>query len=73
MKDAQATGDAFSSQKKPSSTSKPEISSLFSLFGSGSALETRIWIQPTKINADLDPQPRVVPFLVLIEEYPTSS
>jgi hypothetical protein len=32
MKDVQAAGETFSSQKITSSTSKPEISSLFSTF-----------------------------------------
>jgi hypothetical protein len=46
--EVQATGEAFSPQKRTSSTYKHEISSLFSI------IAMQIRIQPTKINADLD-------------------
>jgi len=71
IKDAQATGEAFSPQKRTSSTSKKENSLLVSIFvchfcspgsGSGSAIwmGIRIRIQQhrlMRIHADPDPKP----------------
>jgi hypothetical protein len=51
--DIQATGEVFSRQRRTSSISKHQISSLFSIFGVIFALLDPI--QPNKINAD--PQP----------------
>jgi hypothetical protein len=51
MKDVQATGEAFSPQKRKSSISKHEIFLTFFYF-SGSYLTSWIRIQPTKTNAD---------------------
>jgi hypothetical protein len=72
MKDTQATGEAFSSQKRTSSTSKDEKSVLFLFFlghfcppgsGSGSAICMRIRIQQLKLmrihaDPDTDPDPK---------------
>jgi hypothetical protein len=60
IKDFQATGEVFIPQKKTTSTSKLEFSSLvvhFGSTGSGSvfSMRIRIPIQPTKMNADPDP------------------
>ncbi len=68
MKDAQATGEAFSPQKRTSSTTKHENSVLFSIFvghfcppGTGSAIGMRIRIQQLqlmRIHADPDTDPK---------------
>jgi hypothetical protein len=72
IKDAQATGEAFSPQKRTSSTSKHENSVLFSIFvshfcppgsGSESAILMRIRIQQLKlmrIHAHPDPKPFII-------------
>jgi hypothetical protein len=55
IKNAQATGEAFSPQKRTSNTSKHEISLLFSFFVGYFAL-----LDPdpaTQINTDSDPKP----------------
>ena len=52
LKDAQATGEAFSPQKRTSSTSKHENSVLFSIFV-GKFLPS--WIRIRNLNADPDP------------------
>jgi hypothetical protein len=54
MKDAQATEEAFSSQKRASITSKHENSVLFFYFR-GSVLPS--WIRIRNLNADPDPNP----------------
>jgi hypothetical protein len=65
VEDNRAIREAFSPQKRTSSTSELKFSSLFSNFWghfcppgsrSGSTLPMRIRIQPTKINADPDPK-----------------
>jgi hypothetical protein len=70
IKDSQATGEAFSPQKRTSSTSKDENSVLFKFLGghfclpgsgSGSAIFMRIRIQQLKlmrIHEDTDPDPK---------------
>ncbi len=62
IKDSQATGEAFSPQKRTSSTSKDENSVLFSIFwgqfcppGSGSAIFYADPDPTAQINADPDP------------------
>jgi hypothetical protein len=52
MKDFQATGETFNPQKRTSSISKHEISSLVSIFFTFLPSWIRIRIQPTKIHAD---------------------
>jgi hypothetical protein len=60
MKDVQAIGEAFRPQKRTSSTSKHEISSLFQFFGHfyppdpDPHSSVRIQIQLTTISADPD-------------------
>ncbi len=66
IKDVQATGEVFIPQKTTSSTSKLKFSSLLWVIlatGSGSVFQMRIRIQPTKMNADPDPQKQLVNWL----------
>jgi hypothetical protein len=56
VKDSQATGEAFSPQKRTSSTSKDENSLLFLNF-LGSFLPSRIRIRIRNLYADPDPDP----------------
>ena len=55
IKDLQAIGEAFRTQKRTSSTSKDEIYELFSIF-SGPFLPSWIRILIVNPNTDLDPQ-----------------
>jgi hypothetical protein len=81
MKNAQATGETYSPQKRTSSTSKDENSVLFSIFlghfcppgsGSGSAICMRIRIQQLKlmrIHADPDPDTDPKPWKKEVDAY----
>jgi hypothetical protein len=58
IKDSQATGEAFSPQKRTSSTSKDENSVLFSVFW-GSFLPSWIRIRIRSLCADPDPTAQI--------------